>query len=54
MRELTRDDVTEAASLAVGDRIRAAVKSVLEQILDEDASACRREPVKETAVTPAT
>jgi len=49
MRELTRDDVTEAASLAVGDRIRAAVKSVLEQILDEEMSehvgARRRERV---------
>jgi transposase-like protein len=38
MRDLTRDEVTEAASLAVGDRIRHAVKAVLEQILDEEMS----------------
>jgi transposase-like protein len=47
MRDLTRDDVAEAASLAVGDRIRHAVKAVLEQILDEEMSehvgASRRE-----------
>jgi len=38
MRDLTRDDVAEAASLAVGERIRHAVKAVLEQILDEEMS----------------
>jgi len=38
MRDLTRDEVAEAASLAVGDRIRHAVKAVLEQILDEEMS----------------
>jgi transposase-like protein len=47
MRDLTRDEVTEAASLAVGDRIRLAVKAVLEQILEEETSqhvgAARRE-----------
>jgi transposase-like protein len=47
MRDLTRDEVTEAASLAVADRVRAAVKAVLEQILDEEMSehvgAARRE-----------
>ena len=47
MRDLTRDDVAEAASLAVGERIRLAVKAVLEQILDEEMSehvgAARRE-----------
>jgi transposase-like protein len=32
MRDLTREDVAEAASLAVGDRIRHAVKAVLEQL----------------------
>jgi transposase-like protein len=36
IRDLTRDDVTEAASLAVADRIRHALKAVLEQILDEE------------------
>jgi hypothetical protein len=36
MRDLTRDEVTEAASLAVGDRVRTPVKAVLEQILDEE------------------
>jgi transposase-like protein len=47
MRDLTRDQVAEAASLAVGDRVRAAVKAVLEQILEEEMSehvgAARRE-----------
>ena len=47
MRDLTRDEVTQAASLAVADRVRAAVKAVLEQILDEQMSehvgAARRE-----------
>ena len=38
MRDVTRDEVTEVASLAVGDRIRLAVKAVLEQILDEEMS----------------
>src|SRR4028118_2110421 len=33
---MTKDEITEAASLAVGDRIRLAVKAVLEQILDEE------------------
>jgi len=46
---MTRDDIAEAASLAVGDRIRFAVKAVLEQILDEEMSehvgAGRRERV---------
>ena len=49
MRDLTRDEVAEAASLAVGDRIRLAVKAMLEQILDEEMSehvgARRRERV---------
>ena len=49
MRNLTRDDVAEAASLAVGDRIRHALKAVLEQILDEEMTehvgAGRRERV---------
>lgn len=44
---MTRDDITEGASLAVGDRIRLAVKAVLEQILDEEMTeqvgASRRE-----------
>ena len=31
---MTKEDLTEAASLAVGDRIRLAVKAVLEQILE--------------------
>lgn len=47
MRDLTRDDISEAASVAVSDRIRHAVKAVLEQILDEEMSehvgAARRE-----------
>jgi transposase-like protein len=38
MRDLTRDEVAEAASRAVSDRIRLAVKAVLEQILDEEMS----------------
>lgn len=33
---MTRDDLGQAASLAVGERIRSAVKAVLEQILDEE------------------
>ena len=33
---MTRNDISEAASLAVGDRIRQAVKAVLEQILEEE------------------
>lgn len=33
---MTRDDLGQAASLAVGDRIRSAVKAVLEEILDEE------------------
>ena len=33
---MTRDEITEAASLAVGERIRTAVKAVLEQILEEE------------------
>jgi transposase-like protein len=33
---LTRDDLSQAASLAVGERIRSAVKAVLEEILDEE------------------
>jgi transposase-like protein len=49
MGDLTRDEVTEAASLAIGDRIRHAVKAVLEQILDEEMTqhvgAARRERV---------
>ena len=35
---MTRDDIAEAASLAVSDRIRLAVKAVLEQVLDEEMS----------------
>jgi transposase-like protein len=33
---LTRDDLSQAASLAIGERIRSAVKAVLEEILDEE------------------
>jgi transposase-like protein len=33
---MTRDDLSQAASLAVGERIRSAVKAVLEEILDEE------------------
>jgi putative transposase len=47
MRDLGREEIAEAAGLAVSDRIRAAVKAVLEQILDEEMSehvgAARRE-----------
>jgi len=38
MRDLTRDEVAEAANLTVGDRVRSAVKAVLEQILEEEMS----------------
>ena len=44
---MTRDEITESASIAVSDRIRLAVKAVLEQILDEEMTehvgASRRE-----------
>jgi transposase-like protein len=33
---MTRDDIADATRLAVGDRVRAAVKAVLEQVLDEE------------------
>ena len=35
---MTRDEITESANIAVSDRIRLAVKAVLEQILDEEMS----------------
>jgi len=36
MSIITRDDITEVTRLAVGDRVRAAVKAVLEQVLEEE------------------
>jgi hypothetical protein len=36
MRELARDDISEATSVAVRDRIRHAVQAVLEQVLEEE------------------
>jgi putative transposase len=48
---MTRDEISEAASLAVSDRIRLAVKAVLEQILEEEMTqhvgAGRRERTPE-------
>ena len=36
MRDLGREEIAGAAGLALGDRVRAALKAVLEQILEEE------------------
>ena len=36
---MTKDDINGLARLALGDRVRAAVKAVLEQVIEEEMTA---------------